>query len=94
MNAEANGLTIRATFGNIPCIDNDLFEVRAGIDADMAITRAACLADSIATIASEAVGNGAGMDPSTTYLVGFAAEVIQGLMHSVEGVYSRKEAQS
>ena len=32
MKNEANGLTIRSTFGIVPCIDNYLFEVRAGID--------------------------------------------------------------
>lgn len=92
MNNEANGLTIRAPFGNIAAIDNDLFEVRAGIDAEQATTKAACLASSIERIASDAVQDC--MSSEVAYLVAFAAEAIQGLMHSVEGVYPCKAVQS
>lgn len=92
MKNEANGLTIRATFGNIPVIDDDLFEVRAGIDVDMATSKAACLAESIEHIASDAVQDG--MTPEVAYLVAFAADVIGALMTSVDGAYPRKAAQS
>lgn len=92
MKNEANGLTIRATFGNIPVIDNDLFEVRAGIDADQATSLAACLAESIEHIASDAVQDG--MTPEVAYLVAFAADVIRALSISVDGAYPRKAAQS
>jgi hypothetical protein len=92
MKNEANGLTIRATFGNIPVIDNDLFEVRAGIDANQATSLAACLADSIEHIAGQAVEDG--MTPQVAHLVAFTADVIRALSNSVDGAYLRKAAQS
>lgn len=92
MKNEANGLTIRATFGNIPVIDNDLFEVRAGIEADQATSTAACLAESIEHIATQAVEDG--MSSEIAYLVAFAADVVGALTRSVEGAYPRKSVQS
>ncbi|KZC20044.1 MULTISPECIES: hypothetical protein [Rhodanobacter] len=92
MKNEANGLTIRATFGNIPVIDNDLFEVRAGIDVDQATSLAACLAESIGHIADQAVEDG--MSSEIAYLVAFTADVIRALSNSVHGAYPRKAAQS
>lgn len=88
MKNEANGLTIRAAFGNIPVIDNDLFEVRAGIDAGQATSKAACLAESIEDIATQAVQDG--MTPEVAYLVAFAADAIVALMNSVDGAYPRR----
>jgi hypothetical protein len=93
MKNEANGLTIRTTFGNIPAIDNDLFEVRAGVDANHATSEAACLADAIEHIAGDAVEND-GMTPQVAYLVAFTADVIRALSNSVDGAYPRKAAQS
>lgn len=93
MKNEANGLTIRATFGNIPVIDDDLFEVRAGIDVNHATSAAACLADAIEHIAGDAVEND-GMTPQVAYLVAFTADVIRALSNSVDGAYLRKAAQS
>lgn len=93
MKNEANGLTIRATFGNIPVIDNDLFEVRAGIDTDFATSEAACLADAIKHITGDAVENG-GMIPQVAYLVAFTADVIRALSNSVDGSHKRKAVQS
>jgi len=92
MKNEAKGLTIRATFGNIPVIDNDLFEVRAGIDVDQATSTASCLAGSIEHIATQAVEDG--MSSELAYLVAFAADAIGALMTSVDGAYPRKAAQS
>lgn len=92
MKNEANGLTIRATFGNIPAIDNDLFEVRAGIDANHATSTAACLADAIEHIASDAVEDG--MTPQVAYLVAFTADVIRALSNSVDGSHKRQAVQS
>jgi len=91
MKNEANGLTILTTFGNIPVINNNLFEVRAGIDAGQATSAAACLAESIEHIATQAVEDG--MSPQIAYLVAFAADVIGALTRSVEGAYPRKAAQ-
>jgi hypothetical protein len=91
MRNEANGLTSRAAFGNIPVIKDDLFEVRAGIDADLATSKAACLAESIEQLATDAVQSS--MDPEVAYLVAFAADAIVALMQSVEGAYPRKAAQ-
>jgi hypothetical protein len=90
MKNQAYGLTSRVTFGNIPVIDNDLFEVRAGIDADQAISTAGCLAETIEYIATCAVQDG--MSAEVAYLVAFAADAIQALSNSVNGAYSRKEA--
>lgn len=90
MKNEANGLTIRATFGNIPVIDNDLFEVRAGIDVNQATSLAACLADSIEHIASDAVDGG--MSAEVAYLVAFTADVIRALSNSAYGAGTRKAA--
>lgn len=92
MKNETNGLTIRTTFGNIPVIDNDLFEVRAGIDANQATSLAACLADSIEHIAGQAVEDG--MSSELAYLVAFTADVIRALSNSVHGAYQRKAVQS
>ncbi len=93
MKNEANGLTIRTTFGNIPVIDDDLFEVRAGIDVNQATSLAACLADAIEHIAGDAVEND-GMTPQVAHLVAFTADVIRALSNSVDGAYLRKAAQS
>ncbi|THD03727.1 hypothetical protein [Rhodanobacter lindaniclasticus] len=89
MKNEANGLTIRSTFGIVPCIDNYLFEVRAGIDANLATSKAACLAESIEDIATQAVQDG--MTPEVAYLVAFAADAIGALMTSVDGACKRTE---
>lgn len=94
MKNEANGLTTRARFGHISCIDDHLFDVRPGIDVDEATSKAACLAESIATVAADGVGNAHGMDASTSYLVMFAAEAIQGLMNSVDGAYAGEKVRS
>jgi len=92
MKNEANGLTIRVAFGNIPVIDNDLFEVRPGIDADKATSLASCLADSIEHLATIAVDGG--MSSETAYLVAFTADVIGALTTSVDGAYPRKAGRS
>lgn len=92
MKNEANGLTGRAAFGNIPVIKNDLFEVRAGINVDFATSTAACLAESIEQIASDAVQGG--MSAEVAYLVAFTADAIGALMASVEGAYPCKAVQS
>lgn len=94
MKNKASGLTTSARFDRIHYIDDHLFEVRSGIPINQATSKAACLAEAMATIAAESVGNGAGMDASVAYLVQFAAEAIQGLMHSVDGAYAGKAVQS
>lgn len=91
MKSEADGLTSRVVFGNIPTIANDLFEVRAGIDADWAVTTAACLADSIEYLATDAVQGG--MSSEVAYLVAFAADAVRALANSVERVCARKAGQ-
>lgn len=88
MKNEAVGLTQRSSFDIISGINDHLFEVRAGIEVDYALSRAACLAESIAAIASNAVQGE--MDSSTAYLVEFAADAIQGLVNSVMGSHARK----
>ena len=93
MKNEAAGLTQRSSFDLISIIDDHLFEVRPGIDVDIALSRAACLAESIAAIACNAVQSE--MDSSTAFLVEFAAEAIQGLVNSVTyGAATRKTVQS
>lgn len=91
MKNEANAVTTITTFGNIPVIDSDLFEVRAGIDADWAASMASCLADSIEHIATMAVDGG--MSAEVAYLVAFAADAIKALTQSVEGAYARNRVQ-
>jgi hypothetical protein len=91
MKTEAGGLTRSASFDYISSIDAPLFEVRADIDVNYALSRAACLAESIAAIACNAVQSE--MDSSTAYLVEFAAEAIKGLVNSVMGADARKAVQ-
>ncbi|EIL98227.1 hypothetical protein AB7849_11540 [Rhodanobacter sp. 115] len=91
MKNEANGLTISATFGHVPCIENYLFEVRAGVAVDQATSTAACLAEAIQRIACNSVDGG--MDGEVAYLVAFAADAISALASSADGAYRSKEEQ-
>ena len=70
--------TTASDFGIISVLDNaPLFRVNPGIPGEYALSKAACLAESIGTIATQGVQSG--IDESTAYLIEFAAEAIQAL---------------
>ena len=79
----AHRLTRAAMFGEIPRIRNHVFEVRAGVPIEDAISTAACLAESIEALALG--GSEDGITPEAAYLVQFAAQAIQALMGASEG---------
>lgn len=87
-----NPRTGRSKFGLNRAVDDYLFEVRAGLDADIALREANCLAESIEALATEAVQGG--MSAEVAYMVAFAADTIKALLSSIEGAHLCNEVQS
>jgi hypothetical protein len=82
--AVGDRLTTRCGIGYIHSINDSLFEVRAGFDVDQAAIVASGLAESIASIAGDAVSSGNEIGVPTAHLMAFTAEVIQSLMLSIQ----------
>jgi hypothetical protein len=83
---------VLSTFGRIPVIENDLFEVRGGIDIDFAVSKANCLAQSIESLAKDPVQGE--MSAEVAYLVAFAADTIGALLNSIEGAHMHGKVKS
>lgn len=86
-SGRGRGLTTQTGFDRVGCDGtvSRLFDVRGGIDAQLALFKAAALAESIEHLASDAVSDR--MDAEVAGLVAFAADAIKALIHSVDGAY-------
>ena len=88
MKDETALLTTRTSFDCCPVYKEGLFDVREGINVEHALSKAACLAESIAAIASAGVQTE--METTIAYLVEFATEAIRGLTNSVLIAHERQ----
>lgn len=72
-----NEKTAAVAFDHIRVIDDHLLEVRAGLGADFALSKAACLDESVRSLLQDAVQDG--MSSEIAFLCRFALDTAEAL---------------